>query len=136
MLRDMQHHVEDLDNKGQRNNNIRVRGLSETEDPEDLQSTLQAWFNDLLGETTDKHIEMDRAHRVLRPKGPASKPWEVICQVHSYPLKKDIMRKARSIRKLVFDNSPVLIYPDLSWITLQKRRLLQPLLRTLQEKSS
>lgn len=35
MLRDMQHHVEDLDNRGQRNN-IHIRGLPESEGPEDL----------------------------------------------------------------------------------------------------
>lgn len=44
------------------------------------------------------------------------------------------MRKARSIHKVVFDYNPVQLFPDLSWITLQKRRLLQPLLHTLQEK--
>lgn len=77
---------------------------------------------------------MDRAHRALRPKGPGSKPHNVICRVHSYLLKEDIMRKACFICKLVFDNNPVLLYTDLSWITLQIRRLLQTHLHILQDK--
>lgn len=36
MLRDMQRHIEDLDNRGRRNN-IRVRGIPESEGAEDLQ---------------------------------------------------------------------------------------------------
>lgn len=78
LLRDMQRHVEDLDNRG-RKNNIHVRGPP---GPEDLQSTLQTLFNTLLGEPFTKHIEMDRAHRAPRPKGPASKPRDAICRVH------------------------------------------------------
>lgn len=64
LLRDMQRHVEDLDNRGHRNN-IHVRGLPEPDGPEDLQSTLQTPFNTLLGEPPTKHIKMDRAHRAL-----------------------------------------------------------------------
>ena len=133
MLRDMQRHLEDLDNRGRRNN-IRVRGLPEADEAEDLQKTLQTMFNDLTGAPLVKHIEIDRAHRALRPKGPASKPRDVICRIQSYPLKETIMRKARAVRNLVFDNSPIQLYPDLSWIMLQKRRLQQPLLRSLQDR--
>lgn len=58
LLRNMQRHVEDLDNRGRRNN-IRVRGVPETED---IQNTLQNVSNNPLGEPATKHIEMDRAH--------------------------------------------------------------------------
>lgn len=134
MLRNMQRHIEDLDNRGRRNN-IRIRGLPEPEGPEDLHETLQLLFNDLLGDPPDKPLEMDRAHRALRPKGPPSRPRDVICRVHSFPLKEDIMRKARSAKRVVFENTLIQLFPDLSWITLQKRRLLQPLLILLQEKN-
>lgn len=132
MLRNMQRHLEDLDNRGRRNN-IRVRGLPESEGPEDLHETLQLLFNNLLGDPPNKPIEMDRAHRALRPKGPISRPRDVICRVHSFPLKEVIMRKARTTKKILFENTQVQLFPDLSWITLQKRRLLQPLLILLQE---
>lgn len=133
MLRDMQHHLEDLDNRNRRNN-IRVRGLPESSRPEDLRSVLQTIFNNLLGVPASTHIEMDRAHRALKPKDQASKPRDVICRVHLFALKEDIMRKARLI-KLIVDGAPIQLFPDLSWITLQKRRLLQPLLHSLQDNS-
>lgn len=134
LLRDMQRHIEDLDNRGRRNN-IRVRVIPEPEGNEEMQTTLQSIFNNLLGEPPTKHIEMDRAHRALRPKGAASKPRDVICRVTSYPLKESIMRQARIARKVIFDGVQIQLYPDLSWITLQKRRLLQPLLQILQTKA-
>ncbi|XP_077327569.1 uncharacterized protein LOC143962118 [Lithobates pipiens] len=129
LLRDMQRHVEDLDNRGRRHN-IRVRGIPEAEGPEDLQFILQEIFNELLGEPPTKFIEMDRA---LRPKNATSSPRDVICRLTSFHIKEDIMRQARLARVVTFRNTPVQLFPDLSWLTLQKRRILQPLLRTLQE---
>lgn len=134
MLRDMQRHVEDLDNRGRRNN-IRVRGIPEVDGPEDIQHILQDVFNNLLGEPVTKFIEMDRAHRALRPKNATTQPRDIICRINSYPLKEDIMRQARLARRVTYKNAQVQLYPDLSWITLQKRRLLQPLLRILQEEN-
>ncbi|XP_073488868.1 uncharacterized protein [Aquarana catesbeiana] len=37
------------------------------------------------------------------------------------------------MRTIDFDGAPIQLYPDLSWITLQQRRSLQPLLTTLKE---
>lgn len=47
-LRDFHRHLEDLDNRGRRNN-IRVQGLPEATQDEDLPVTLQAIFNNVLG---------------------------------------------------------------------------------------
>ncbi|KAG8571259.1 hypothetical protein GDO81_011568 [Engystomops pustulosus] len=77
-LQDMARHLEDLDNRGRRNN-IRVRGLSEVEGKEDVHATLQALFSTLLGEPETQ------------------------------------------------------LYQDLSGITLQKRRILRPLLDILRQ---
>lgn len=85
------------------------------------------------GTPPNKPIEMDHAHRAFCPKGPASRPCDVICRIHSFPLKEDIIRKAHISKKVVFENTQIQLFPDLSGITLQKRRLLQPLLSLLQE---
>ncbi|PIO30791.1 hypothetical protein AB205_0124000 [Aquarana catesbeiana] len=77
---------------------------------------------------------MDRAHRALRPKSATSKPRDIICRISSYPL-KEIVRQARLARKVTFADVQIQLYPDLSWITLQKRRLFQPLLHTLQDEN-
>lgn len=78
---------------------------------------------------------MDRAHRALRPKGATPKPRDIICRISSYPLKEEIMRQARLARRVMFEDVQIQLYPDLSWLTLQKRRLLQPLLQTLQKEA-
>lgn len=112
LLRDMQRHIEDLDNRGCRNN-ISVKEVPETESPEDIHNTLQNVFN-LLGEPTSKHIEMDRAHRALRPKSSSSKPRDIICRISSFPLKEDIMRQARLARWVTFQDAQLQLFPDLS----------------------
>lgn len=66
-LRDTRRHLEDLDNRGRRNN-IRIRGLPEAEGSEDLQLILEAIFNRLLGDPISTKIKLDRAHRALHPK--------------------------------------------------------------------
>lgn len=43
------------------------------------------------------------------------------------------MAKARTHRYVDFEGSQIQLYPDLSWITLQKRRCLKPLLNVLKE---
>lgn len=131
-LREFQRHLEDLDNRGRRNN-IRVRGLPEATQDEDLQVTLQAIFNNVLGRPENQRIKLDRAHRALRPRGPGPRPRDVICRVHNFALKEDIMRKACNMHTIDFDGAPIQLYPDLSWITLQQRRSLQPLFTSLKE---
>lgn len=91
---------------------------------------LQTICNNLLGVPATTQVEMDRA---LKPKDQAPKPRDVICRVHSFTLKEDIMRNARVIKLILVDGAPVKLFPDLSWITLRKRKLLQPLLNLLQD---
>ncbi|XP_018408440.1 PREDICTED: contactin-5, partial [Nanorana parkeri] len=67
IIRDLQRHVEDLDNRGRRNN-IRIKGLPEATGTEDLPAVLQMLFNNILGAPSSNKIEMDRAHRALRPR--------------------------------------------------------------------
>lgn len=127
---DMHNHVEDLDNRGRRNN-IRVRGLPEATQAEDLPATLEAIFNKILGEPSSHKIEFVRAHRALRPRSSNGPPRDVICCILDFPLKEKIMTRARSLRNLDYDGASIQLYQDLSWITLRKRRMLQPLLASL-----
>ncbi|XP_075208170.1 uncharacterized protein LOC142313072 [Anomaloglossus baeobatrachus] len=96
--------MDDAENRGRRNN-LRVWGLSESIESRDLPDTLQAIFNDILGEPPNKNLELDRAHRALGPK----------------PAELDRPR----------DDRRIFILPDLSCLTLQKRRALRPLLDML-----
>lgn len=84
-LWDFQHYLEDLDNRGRRNN-IRVRGLPEANQDKDLPCTLQAIFHNVLGHPENQKVKLDRAHCALCPCGPVSRPWDVICRIHNYTL--------------------------------------------------
>lgn len=72
-LRDLQRHVEDLYNKGRRHN-LRVRGLLESLEPEQLTTTITGLFNDLLDRPAYTNIEMEHIHHALRPKGRETDP--------------------------------------------------------------
>lgn len=134
LLQDTRLHLEDLDNRGRRNN-IRIRGLPEVEGVEDLQTTLESIFNRLLDAPTANKILMDRAHRALRPKKPNGPPREVICRIQDYTLKEKIMFAARNQQEIKHEGSVIQLYPDLAWATLHRRRQLQPLLALLRTRA-
>lgn len=134
-LREVQRHVEELDNRGRRHN-LRVRGLPESVDNVQLQPTVSAIFNQLLERPSHDTIAMERIHRALRPKGrDTDPPRDVICYINDYKLKEDVLRQARVKRSLVYEGHSISIYQDLSAITLKNRRDLRPLLEVLQAKN-
>lgn len=70
---------EDKYNRGRRNDNIRVRGLPETSESEDVRSILQTVFNNILGCPCSTPIKLDRASRGLNSAGSSSYPQDIIC---------------------------------------------------------
>ncbi|OCU00185.1 hypothetical protein XELAEV_18005957mg [Xenopus laevis] len=113
LLYSLQKRIDDLDNRG-RCCNLRIRGLPEQVDGVSLQATAMKIFNHIL-EQPDT-MEFERIHRALRPKGlPTDKPRDVICCLTRFP------------------ETHLIILQDLSWSTLQHRRLLRPLITALKE---
>ncbi|CAH2221760.1 Hypothetical predicted protein [Pelobates cultripes] len=94
MLLSVRRHLEDVDNRGRRCN-IRVRGVPETEGPEDAVAILTELFCSLLQPSPPTEIEFERAHRALRPRTVEEGPRDLICCLHSFPVKNTIMLKAR-----------------------------------------
>uniref|UniRef100_A0A803KDQ1 L1 transposable element RRM domain-containing protein n=1 Tax=Xenopus tropicalis TaxID=8364 RepID=A0A803KDQ1_XENTR len=126
--------VEDLDNRGRRCN-LRVRGLPESIDQPILKQTVQAIFNDILGQQPANDLQIERIHRALRPRGlPTEKPRDIICCLLSYTKKEDILTKARQLKVVKYGNTEIAILQDLSWFTLQQRKLLKPLTDMLKER--
>lgn len=133
-LRDMNRHLEDLDNRGRRHN-LRVRGLPESIEADRLQAEISSFFNSLLDKPPTTPIGMERIHRALRPRGrEADPPRDVICHIIDYHLKEELLRKARLATKLSHNGADIRIFQDLSTITLQRRRELRPLLEVLRSK--
>lgn len=60
-------HLEDLDNRGRRNN-IRGRGIPESVETEQITLALQRVFNSLLERPENTAIEFVRVHRALRAR--------------------------------------------------------------------
>ncbi|CAH2302319.1 Hypothetical predicted protein [Pelobates cultripes] len=132
LLLDLRRQVEDLDNRGRRNN-IRILGLPEAEGelPHEL---LTGLFSHLLGEAAPEDFGIERAHRALRTPRRDGVPRDLICALASFPLKEELMKAARSRPDLRYMDAPVALYHDLSQTTLDARRALRPLTRLLQER--
>lgn len=118
----MNRHLEDLDNRG-RKNNIRVRGIPETVDTDQIVPALQKVFNSLLERAEDTEIEFVMVHWALRARGPDTMPpCDVICCLQSFALKEEIMQKALRNDQIIFNGETIMLFHDLSQITLRNRR--------------
>lgn len=125
--------VEDLDNRGRRCN-LRIRGLPETVETSTLKQTVILLFNSVLNKPDTNEIHIERVHRALRPKGlPSDRPRDVICCLLHFTVKDEILAKARQQKLIKLEGVEVSILQDLSWYTLQQRRLLKPLTNFLKE---
>lgn len=101
-LGDMQRHVEELDNRG-RHHNLRIRGLPESVENENLPQTVSDVFNDILDNPACSVLSMERIHRALRPKGKESDPpRDVVCHVDNFNIKEMILRKACEKKMIAF----------------------------------
>ncbi|CAH2273320.1 Hypothetical predicted protein [Pelobates cultripes] len=100
LLLDLRRQVEDLDNRGRRNN-IRIRGLPEAEGelPHEL---LTGLFSHLLGEAAPEDFGIERAHRALRAPRRDGLPRDLICALASFPLKEELMKAALPPRSSLY----------------------------------
>lgn len=87
---------------------------------------LQRVFNSLLERPEDTEIEFVRAHRALRVRGPDTMPpRDIICCLQSFVLKEDIMHKAQRNDQIVFNGETIMLFHDLSQITLKNHGALR-----------
>lgn len=131
-LRDLQRHVEDLDNRGQRHN-LRVRGLPESVEHDQILPAVTDLFNRILDRPRHTLIAMEQIHRAFRPRGRDTEPpRDIICHINDFATKEEILKKARNKAQLECEGHSICIYQDLSAITLRHRKDLCPLLEVLQ----
>lgn len=128
--------LEEMEDRSRRNN-LRLRGLPEATGPEDLEDTAVAIFRSLPGTDLPEHVEIDRIHCALGPKPTDPlRPRDVICRIHHYIQKEQILRKAWAAEDPEIDGATVKILPDLSRATLQRRAILKPLLDLARRKGA
>ncbi|KAM5140586.1 uncharacterized protein ACMZJ9_014461 [Mantella aurantiaca] len=124
--------IDDLENRSRRNN-LKIKGLPESISSSDLKSTVSHIINEILECPMDTPLEIDRIHRSLGPSS-SERPRDVICRIHYYTTKEQIIQKAWEKRPIRFQESNIYILPDLSRRTLFMRSQLKPLLTLITEK--
>uniref|UniRef100_A0A8C5PZ89 Uncharacterized protein n=1 Tax=Leptobrachium leishanense TaxID=445787 RepID=A0A8C5PZ89_9ANUR len=94
-------HLDDVDNRGRRNN-LRIKGYLEADSgKEDVKELLRGLFNDILGRSGEDILILDRAHRALRPRGSQNDaPRDIICRLQDFTLKEEILRAARKTSEI------------------------------------
>lgn len=107
--------VDDQENRGRRNN-LRLIGLPEKAEGQDMCTFLEGWLPRALGtDTFPSPLVIERAHRIGRHNvGQDSKPRAVIMRFLNFREKENAMRAARRQRTVKFENHNVRFYPDLS----------------------
>ena len=118
-VKELQFKCEDLDNRSRRNN-IRLVGI-----PEDLEGVSATEFvssvlRDVL-KLSEKPL-LDRAHRTLQAKPkPSQPPRAFVIRVHYFQVRELILRQARQLRSLYFNNRPIYIFTDLTAAEAKRR---------------
>uniref|UniRef100_A0A8C5PPF7 Uncharacterized protein n=1 Tax=Leptobrachium leishanense TaxID=445787 RepID=A0A8C5PPF7_9ANUR len=127
--------VDDLDNRGRRAN-IRIRGLWEPDQPENLDEVLGRLFTAISGREIRPARDLPRAHRALRPRPQQGEPpRDVICCFSNFRLKEVIMQRVRNTRTWDFEGQQLELFNDLSAFTLAARRHLRPITQTLRHRN-
>lgn len=110
--------IDDLENRSHRNN-IRVRGLPEATRQDQLAPTIMGILNQYLGRDPAAELLLDRVHRTTGPVPTSQdRPCDVLCRVHYYHLKEEILQKAWARGPIDFDGASIKIFPDVSRRTL------------------
>lgn len=129
----LQLYLEDMEDRSRRSN-LRLRGIPEDAEAEDLDALVRDMFRTIL-EDPEADIILDRAHRALGPRSPdPARPRDVVCRLHRYAQKEDILHRAWDFGDLEVSGSRIKILPDLSGATLKRRALLRPLLELARQK--
>uniref|UniRef100_H3AT17 L1 transposable element RRM domain-containing protein n=1 Tax=Latimeria chalumnae TaxID=7897 RepID=H3AT17_LATCH len=113
---------DDLENRTRRSN-LRLIGLPEGIEGKDPILFLEKLLVEVLGETTfPGRVEVERAHRVLRPRPKeGEQPRIIIFKLLRFPDKMRILRRARELGQLTYQNQKIFFFPDVS-AELQARR--------------
>lgn len=128
--------VVDLENRNRRDN-IRIRGLPDSVSQDDLIPTVTKIFNQYLNRAEDEPIKMDRVHRVPPHRSSQGvRQRDVLCRIHHYPLKEEIMKAAWAKGSTTWQGSQVILLQDLSGKTLGMRRIVRPILDIARQKGA
>ncbi|CAH2221237.1 Hypothetical predicted protein [Pelobates cultripes] len=115
-----------------RRNNIRLRGVPEDVEAQDLTAFTMELFRAVLPDIPADMLLLDRIHRIPRPQHlPPTVPRDVLMRLHYYHTKDQILRAHRTRKDLPDKFKPILLFTDLSAETLRRRRSFKPVAEAL-----
>lgn len=114
--------VLDLEDRSRRNN-IRIRGIPESISPDSLRPFLTDLMASVLPSCNPLDFTIDRIHRIPKPKNisPQS-PRDTIARIHFFHIKDDFLRALRKNPVLPDRFHHLSLYPDLSVLTVLRRK--------------
>lgn len=127
--------VADLEDRSCRNN-LKIRGIPESVPPEDLRSYVQSIFKEVLPEISTKDFEIDRIHRLPKPKHlPDKIPRDVLLRVHFFQIKEDFMKKSRNSQVISEKYPHLQFFSDVSQFTISFRRRFATVTKVLRDRN-
>ena len=132
--------IDQLENYSRRNN-IRVVNLKENCEGNDLVNFLASWIPATLGrEHFTEPLIIERAHRALTHRPPADqRPRHVLirllkCQDRDKILQIAAQRSRKNNGPVMYEDKPVLFFPDLSASLMKRRKEFDQVKRELRSK--
>uniref|UniRef100_H2ZX48 L1 transposable element RRM domain-containing protein n=1 Tax=Latimeria chalumnae TaxID=7897 RepID=H2ZX48_LATCH len=113
----------DLENRSHRSN-LRIVGIPEGLEERDPEAFVGSLIPKVLGANTfPQRLEIERAHQALRPRlGPRECPCIMLVKFLRFQDKVAVMRKARELGALTWENHKIFFFPDLSSDLQAKRK--------------
>lgn len=115
--------AEDAENRNRRSN-LRIVGLPEGAEGMDPTAFTERLLKDLLpGARFSPFFTIERAHRMPATRGPqGSPPRTFIFKMLHFKDRDMILREARALQELKYENTRLMIFPDFSMETQRQRK--------------
>lgn len=127
----LQDKLSDLEDRSRRSN-IKIRGIPEDIAPTQLLQYAQTLFSTILPNLTHQDLIIDRIHRLPKPSFiREDTPRDVLLKMHYDHVKEQIMIAARKPDAIRPPYANLILLPDLSRHTLQRRRNLATITKAL-----
>ena len=133
-VRFLEGRAEDAEGRSRRNN-IRLVGLPEGLEGQDMATYLEEWILSLLPkDALTPHFSIERAHRVpARKPPPGSYPRPVILRMLHFKDRDAILREMRKLKEILVENTKIMLFPDYTLAVQHQRNSFIVVKRKLRE---
>ena len=134
-ISDLKDKLDDLENRARRQN-LRLVGFPEGVEGSNAITFLEEWLPKILGLESGTPIEIERAHRTLqRRPDEGGRPRAMVIRLLRFTDVTRILDAARKKRSLLYGNSNIMIFRDMSTTLYRKRKTFAPLKKKLHDRN-